>query len=137
MRTRCYTTCGDVTADGPHRCVCGSIGTVAVQKWLRARRKRLERRDALVRRYLFQLQDAVETLWHRVDNVRHQGGKGAMTPDDQASTTVYALDRVLEGGPVGGQVAQEADHALDDRGLERVGGQLEGSGRPPTRRTVP
>jgi hypothetical protein len=28
-----------------------------------------------------------------------------MTPDFQASTSVYALGRVLEGGPVGGQVA--------------------------------
>lgn len=73
----------------------GSIGTVAVQEWLRARRERREHREVLVHRYLFQLQDAVEALWHRVFNVRHEGGKGAMTPAYLASTTVYALGRVL------------------------------------------
>jgi hypothetical protein len=73
----------------------GSIGTAVVQEWLRSRREGGERREALVRRYLFQLQDAVEALWHRVYNVRHEGGKGAMTASYQASTTVYALGRVL------------------------------------------
>jgi hypothetical protein len=73
----------------------GSIGAVAFQEWLRARRERREHREVLVHRYLFQLQDAVEALWHRVYNVRHEGGKGAMTPAYQASTTVYALGRVL------------------------------------------
>lgn len=73
----------------------GSIGTAVVQEWLRSRRERDEHREALVRRYLFQLQDAVEALWHRVYNVRHEGGKGAMTASYQASTTVYALGRVL------------------------------------------
>lgn len=73
----------------------GSIGTVAVQEWMHGRRERREHREALVHRYLFQLQDAVEALWHRVYNVRHEGGKGAMTPVYQASTTVYAIGRVL------------------------------------------
>jgi hypothetical protein len=73
----------------------GSMGAVALQEWLRARRERREHREALVNRYLFQLQDAVEALWHRVYNVRHEGGRGAMTPAYQASTTVYALGRVL------------------------------------------
>jgi hypothetical protein len=44
----------------------GSIGAVAVQEWLRARRERREHREALVRRYLFQFQDAVEALAPRV-----------------------------------------------------------------------
>ena len=75
--------------------VVGSIGAVVVEEQLRARRERKERREALVRRYLFQLQDAVEALWHRIYNVRYEGGTGAMTPEYQASTTVYALGRVL------------------------------------------
>jgi hypothetical protein len=75
--------------------ICGSIGAVAVQEGFRVRRERREHREVLVRRYLFQFQDAVEALWHRVYNVRYEGGKGAMTPDYQASTTVYALGRVL------------------------------------------
>lgn len=73
----------------------GSIGTVAVEEWLRARRETRERREAFVRRYLFQLQDAVEALWYRVHNIRYEGGTGAMTPEYQQTTTVYALGRVL------------------------------------------
>jgi hypothetical protein len=44
---------------------------------------------------------AVGTLWHRVYNVRRQAGKGAMTPDHQASTSVYALVRGMLAGPGG------------------------------------
>jgi hypothetical protein len=34
---------------------CGSIGTVALQEWLRARRERREHRETLIRRYLYYL----------------------------------------------------------------------------------
>jgi hypothetical protein len=75
--------------------ILGSVGAVLAQEVLRRRRERAERREALVRRYLFPLQDAVEALWHRVYNVRYEGGKGAMTPPYLETTTVYALGRVL------------------------------------------
>jgi hypothetical protein len=57
--------------------------------------QRRTRYEALVRRYLFQLQDAVEALWHRVYNLRHEYGEEAMTPPYLVATTIYALGRVL------------------------------------------
>jgi hypothetical protein len=57
--------------------------------------QRRARYEALAHRYLFQLQDAVEALWHRVYNLRHQYGEKAMTPPYLLATTVYALGRVL------------------------------------------
>ena len=51
-----------------------------------------------------------------------------MTPDDQASTIVYALGRVLEGGPLGGMSPRKLTTHLTTAG-SNVGGQLDGSGR--------
>jgi hypothetical protein len=75
--------------------ILGSIGAVVIEQTLHGFRERRRRREALVHQYLFQLQDAVEALWHRVYNVRHEGGIGAMTPEYRQTTTVYALGRVL------------------------------------------
>jgi hypothetical protein len=44
----------------------GSIGSVLVEELLRRRREEREQRKALIRRFLFPLQDAVEALWHRL-----------------------------------------------------------------------
>jgi hypothetical protein len=52
-------------------------------------------RRALVGRHLWQLQDAAETLWYRLQNLKDQGGRYVMTEDYFAETTVYALGRVL------------------------------------------
>jgi hypothetical protein len=75
--------------------VIGSVGAVLAEEILRRRREYRERRETLVRRYLFQLQDAVEALWHRIYNVRYEAGEVAMTPPYRDTTTVYALGRVL------------------------------------------
>jgi hypothetical protein len=75
--------------------ILGSIGAVVAQEIARRRREQRERREALVRRYLFPLQDAVEALWHRVYNVLYEGGTGAMTTPYLKTTTVYAIGRVL------------------------------------------
>jgi hypothetical protein len=73
----------------------GSIGAVVVAELYRARHEQRASREALIRGYVFQLQDAVEALWHRVYNVGYEGGKGAMTPKYLQTTTAYALGRVL------------------------------------------
>jgi hypothetical protein len=73
----------------------GSIGSILVEELLRRRREQREQRDALVRRYLFPLQDAVEALWHRLYNIGYEGGRAAMTTEYLQTTTVYALGRVL------------------------------------------
>jgi hypothetical protein len=73
----------------------GSIGSVLVEEFLRRRREHREEREALVRRFVFPLQDAVEALWHRLFNMGYEGGRGAMTREYLRTTTVYALGRVL------------------------------------------
>jgi hypothetical protein len=73
----------------------GSIGSILVEELLRRRREQHEQREALVRGFLFPLQDAVEALWHRLYNIGYEGGRGAMTPGYLQATTVYALGRVL------------------------------------------
>jgi hypothetical protein len=73
----------------------GSIGSILVEELLRRRREQRAQRDALVRRFLFPLQDAVEALWHRLYNIGYEGGRGAMTTEYLQTTTVYALGRVL------------------------------------------
>ena len=75
--------------------VLGSIGAVFANYWLTGRSERLRRRDILVQRYLFQLQDAIEMLWYRLSNLVYKGGRYVMTDDYFETTTLYALGRVL------------------------------------------
>jgi hypothetical protein len=44
---------------------CGSIGTVAVQEWLRARQERREHRETLIRRYLYLLASGARGVLQR------------------------------------------------------------------------
>src|SRR5437870_10810424 len=57
--------------------------------------EKAKRRSALVSRYLFQLQDAVEALWFRLNNLSAQGGRAVMDKTYFEMTTLYALGRVL------------------------------------------
>jgi len=67
--------------------------------WLAERHRRSAeeeaRRRSLVNRHLFQLQEAADTLWHRLANVRHRGGRYVMTDEYFSQSTLYALGRVL------------------------------------------
>jgi hypothetical protein len=73
----------------------GSIGAVLVADWRKARTEAAERREALTQRYLFQLQDAVESLWFRLKNLTAEGGRLVMEDEYFETTTLYALGRVL------------------------------------------
>jgi hypothetical protein len=75
--------------------VVGSLGAVLLQERHRRSAKETERRRELVRRHLYQLQDATESLWFRLDNLRRRGGRWVMSEDYMAETTLYALGRVL------------------------------------------
>jgi len=72
----------------------GSIGAVFAEFWLSGRAKDKQARKQLAQKYLYQLQDAAESLWYRIDNlaVFHREIK-----DDSyfEFTTLYALGRVL------------------------------------------
>jgi hypothetical protein len=57
-----------------------------------------ERQRALARRYLFQLDEAVDSLLHRLDNWTRRGGQwyaGARDPEYWEATTLYAMARAL------------------------------------------
>jgi hypothetical protein len=73
----------------------GSIGAVIAADWRKRKAEMLERREALVQRYLFQLQDSVEALWYRLDNLGRRGGRLVMPDQYFETSTLYALGRVL------------------------------------------
>jgi hypothetical protein len=90
----------------------GALATVAgafAQNFLQGRREARqrhetretearERREAVAQRYLFQLQDAVDSLRHRLDNWASRGGQAwvaSVDPDYWDVTTLYALARAL------------------------------------------
>ncbi len=53
------------------------------------------RREKLVQRYLLQLQDAVESLWFRFENVSNKGGRSVMQEGYYEVSTLYAWGRVM------------------------------------------
>jgi|SRR5947209_5326851 len=63
--------------------------------WWQQRRAELERRDALLKRYLAQLQDAYESLWFRLRNLAYERADIATDPDYLVRTTMYTLGRTL------------------------------------------
>jgi hypothetical protein len=73
----------------------GSIGAVLTSDWRKRKAETSERREAFVQRYLFQLQDACETLWYRLDNVSRKGGRLVMDDAYFETTSLYALGRLL------------------------------------------
>jgi hypothetical protein len=75
--------------------VIGSVGAVFVQHWLTRQTEESHRRQILAQRYLFQLQDALETLWYRLNNLAYTGGRYFIPDDYFETTTLYALGRVL------------------------------------------
>lgn len=75
--------------------VLGSGGAVLIQYLLTNRSEKLHRREILVQRYLFQLQDALEMLWYRLDNLANNSGLSVMSTEYFETTTLYVLGRVL------------------------------------------
>jgi len=75
--------------------VLGSGGAVLIQYLLTSRSEKLHRREILVQRYLFQLQDALAMLWDRLDNLANRYGRSVMTKEYFEKTTLYVLGRVL------------------------------------------
>jgi hypothetical protein len=76
----------------------GVIGSLGAQ-WLGERYRRRQAveatRRAVAVRHLVQLQDALESLWFRIDNLAHKGGRGVMDPDYYEVSSVYVLGYAL------------------------------------------
>jgi hypothetical protein len=120
----------------------GVIGSLGAQ-WLGERYRRQQAvqatRRAVAVRHLVQLQDALESLWFRIDNLAHKGGRGVMDPDYYEVSSVYVLayalaqERLLtidgalaELDVFGETMAQDLDEALE--GLQRALGDEASSG---------
>jgi hypothetical protein len=75
--------------------VVGSVGASIINDWLSRRTERRRIYEKVVQEYLLQLQDAIESLWHRFRNIEKLGGKITMDDTYFETTTLYILARVL------------------------------------------
>ena len=75
--------------------IIGSVGAVLADHWMTGRNEKFHKREMLVQRYLFQLQDALEMSWYRLHNLVIHDGKYIMAEEYYTITTLYALGRVL------------------------------------------
>ena len=71
--------------------VGGSLGASFINDFLRRRAERTYLHEGLVNRYLLQLQDAIESLWYRLDNTSGIGGQELMEDSYYEVSTLYAL----------------------------------------------
>lgn len=75
--------------------VVGSVGASIINDWLSRRTERRRIYERVVQEYLLQLQDAVESLWHRFHNIEKLDGKTTMDDTYFETTTLYVLAKVL------------------------------------------
>jgi hypothetical protein len=75
-----------------------AFGTVLLQQRSARRAEADSRRERLRSRYLYQLQDAADSLWFRLHNLTERSGAPVMDARDplyREVTTLYALGRLL------------------------------------------
>ena len=75
--------------------VIGSIGSNIVSHLLKQRSERESIRRSLIDKYLLQLQDAVDSLWYRFNNLSNLGGQQVMDEVYYEESTLYSLGCVL------------------------------------------
>lgn len=73
----------------------GSIGGNFLSDWLARRTDKQKLRRELVDKYLIQLQDSLESLWFRLDNIKNRDGLRKMTDRYYEESTLYILGSVL------------------------------------------
>jgi hypothetical protein len=75
-----------------------AFGTVLLQQRFARQADAASRHERLTSRYLYQLQDAADSLWFRLDNLSDRSGAPVMDAHDplyREVTTIYALGRFL------------------------------------------
>ena len=75
--------------------VIGSVGATFISNWLSRRGDKQRAYENVVQKYLLQLQDAVDSLWWRLHNLRDMGGRNVMEDSYYEISTLYALGKVL------------------------------------------
>jgi len=75
--------------------ISGAIGGNVLTDWFARRREKEMLRRELVDKYLIQLQDSLESLWFRLDNIKYRDGLQKMTDFYYEVSTLYILGSVL------------------------------------------
>jgi hypothetical protein len=75
--------------------ISGAIGGNVLTDWFARRREKEMLRRELVDKYLIQLQDSLESLWFRLDNIKNRDGLQKMTDLYYEESTLYILGSVL------------------------------------------
>jgi len=75
--------------------ISGSIGGNILTDWLARRSEKEKFRRELADKYLIQLQDSLESLWFRLDNIKYRDGLQKMTEYYYEVSTLYILGSVL------------------------------------------
>jgi hypothetical protein len=75
--------------------ITGSIGGNFLSFWLTRKAERQTLRRELVDKYLIQLQDSLESLWFRLDNMTNRDGLQKMGDRYYEVSTLYILGSVL------------------------------------------
>lgn len=75
--------------------VIGSVGATFMSNWLSRRGDKQRQYENVVQKYLLQLQDAVDSLWFRLYNLRNMGGRNVMEDSYFEVSTLYSLGKVL------------------------------------------
>jgi hypothetical protein len=73
----------------------GSLGTKIYENFSRRSAEKEQLRQEVVGRYLLQLQDAVDDLWYRLDNLKNPKGADQIKMEYFQISTLYALGKVL------------------------------------------
>ncbi len=77
-----------------------AVLTVLLTDKYTQKKERQQRQNIIIQRYLYQLQDALATLWYRLGNLAFRDGRSVMTDDYYISTTLYAIGKVLAIGHI-------------------------------------
>jgi hypothetical protein len=75
--------------------VIGSIGSTLISILLSRRAEKRRSYENLVQKYLLYLQDSIESLLYRLQNIKQRGGEDAVRSNYYEPTTLYALAKVL------------------------------------------
>ena len=75
--------------------VVGSLGSAYLSSRHSELQDRMRRMESLAQEHLYPLQDAIESLLHRVHNLSRRAGKSAMSEEYFEITTAFAVGRVL------------------------------------------
>jgi hypothetical protein len=73
----------------------GSMGATFSSDWLKRKGEKTTLREELIQRYLLQLQEALESLYHRLDNIKNKEASIVLEDIYFEETTLYALGCVL------------------------------------------